>query len=126
MGRRKSNPTQTITTEDGQEITFTLPRSVKVYKKGEPIPPIIWRVKTIPEQRLRDKMARDLALDIIGSRTDIENKKFIFDKIQNIDTVPVEITFKQAAEMYGWKSFTFDMNNQIVVPVWKDNGADEI
>ena len=102
-----------------------LPRGVKTYKKGEPIPPIIWRVKTIPEQRLRDKLARDMVLEISRSKLDVENKKFIFYVVKNIDAVPLEVTFKEAAARYGWKSFKLEMNNTVIVPEWMDNGADE-
>ncbi len=102
-----------------------LPRGVKVYKKGEPIAPIIWRIKTIPEQRLRDKLARDMVLEISRSKLDVENKKFIFYVVKNIDAVPFEVTFKEAAARYGWKSFKLEMNNTVIVPEWMDNGADE-
>ena len=36
------------------------------------------------------------------------------------------VTFKEACEMFGWKSFSFEMGGQTVVPVWCDKGADEV
>ena len=124
MARRKATETA-----EGAEAPKAkpqgLPRGVKTYKKGETIPPIIWRVKTIPEQRLRDKLARDMVLEISRSKLDVENKKFIFYVVKNIDAVPLEVTFKEAAARYGWKSFKLEMNNTVIVPEWMDNGADE-
>lgn len=121
MARRKASSDET--TE--KKPKFGLPRSCKVYKKGEKPLPIIWRVDSVPEQRLRDKIAHDKCLEIGGSYTDFENHKFVFSTIRNIDFIPLEVTFKEAAAMYGWKSFSFTMNNQTVVPVWEDHGADE-
>ena len=124
MARRKATET-TEGAEAPKAKHQGLPRGVKVYKKGEPIPPIIWRVKTIPEQRLRDKLARDMVLEISRSKLDVENKKFIFYVVKNIDAVPLEVTFKEAAARYGWKSFKLEMNNTVIVPEWMDHGADE-
>lgn len=125
MARRKVKTDEVNGDAKAAKAKFTLPKNCKVYKKGEAIPPIIWRVKSLPEQHLRDKIARDKCLDIGSSYTDFKNKKFVFSVIKNIDFIDLDVTFEEAAAMYGWKKFTFTMNNQTVIPEWEDHGADE-
>lgn len=101
-----------------------LPKSVKVLDPKTALP-IIFRVKHFPEQALRDKIGRDKGLNVATSYLDLKNERFSFQIVQGIELVPAYVTFKEACEMYGWKSFSFDMNNTRIIPVWKDKGADE-
>ena len=107
------------------KAVMAIPKSVKVYKKGEKALPIIWRVDSVPEQRLRDKIGRDMAWEVAKSSVDFEREVFSFEIVRNIDMEKTSVTFAEAAKMYGWKTFKVEMNGQTIVPVWEDKGADE-
>lgn len=128
--RRKRKAAQA---ENGEQIDGNmapleyqpLSKSVRVLNPKTMLP-IIYRVKSIPEQRLRDKIGRDKAWMVGKSYLDREHERFVFMVVQGIELVPKIVTFKEACAMFGWKSFSFEMSYETVIPVWCDKGADEV
>ena len=80
------------------------------------MPPVVWNVKSTPEQYLRNKMARTRNWSVISSKMDYKNKKFMYEIVKGHDIVPVEITFEEACKDFGWKSFTLTENMQTIIP----------
>ena len=127
MRRKRKAAAEPVETDETKEVKTKpekLPKGVKVLNP-KTMRPIIFRVKSIPEQRLRDKIAHDKCFLVGDSTIDRKNERFVFEVVQGIELVPKYVTFKEACEMFGWKSFSFEMGGQTVVPVWCDKGADE-
>lgn len=86
--------------------------------KAKDFEPNTFRVKEIPEQRLRDKLGHDLALNIMSSWTD-EKQKTVNLRFVVSDTPYVKtMTFAEVCEHFGWKSFKLSPNKQTVIPKW--------
>ena len=124
--RRKSKAAAAEVVENEEQTVKEeiLPKGVKKLNPDTMLP-IIFRVESFPEQRLRDKIAHDKALTIGKSYIDMEHERFVFDVVHGIEFVTQFVTFKEACQMFGWKSFSFTENKQTVIPVWCDKGADE-
>lgn len=126
MRRKRKAAAEPVENEEtSSKDVNKLPKSVKVLNPKTMLP-IIFRVKSIPEQRLRDKIAHDKGFLVGKSVLDRKNERFVFEVVQGIDLVPKYVTFEETCKMFGWKSFSFKMNGQTVVPVWCDKGADEV
>lgn len=79
---------------------------------------MILNVSRFPEQMLRDKLARNMAWTVTQSKLDLPNERFVFEIALNAhDTTVKYITFSEACQMMGWKSFEFAMDYQLVLPV---------
>lgn len=122
--KRKAAAAEVVENEEKTVKEEKLPKGVKKLNPKTMLP-IIFRVKSIPEQRLRDKIAHDRGLIVGKSYLDTEHERFVFEVVKGIELVPQIVTFKEACQMFGWKSFSFTENKQTVIPVWCDKGADE-
>lgn len=94
--------------------------------KAEDFDPIVWRIETIPEARVRDKFARDNNLLVTSSSLDIEKKQFVYEHVVKVDQFDTRVVpFDEVCKHFGWKEMKFEMNNQTVRPVWLESKADE-
>lgn len=84
--------------------------------KAKDLKPVTWNVESVPEQRLRDKMAKNRMWVVNQSSIDLENKKFDYDVIEGPNAVKKTITFDEACHDFGWDSFTLTENKQTIIP----------
>ena len=94
---------------------------LKTCKSGKPedFPPIVLNVKSIPVQRIRDKLAHDMMLNMTESWTDFEKKVFVIEYTPNgFEIEKRVITFDEACKNFGWKSMTFSENKMTAYPKW--------
>ena len=97
--------------------------SEAVIEKKPELEPIVWRVKTIPEARVRDKFQRDMCFNTLKCGTDYDKKIMWFDIACGgvPDHKVVEYTFEQVQEHFGWKGWSFELNGQTIIPEWKES-----
>ena len=90
--------------------------------KAEDFEPIVWRVETLSEQRLRDKLQRNHSFETMSSWNDKENKRFGFEIVENSAEnghTTVYISYAEACKEFGWKSFKFEgFQDMTVRPTW--------
>ena len=73
------------------------------------------------EQGLRDKIARNFALQVCSSYLDKENKQFVYVIAEGNEMKEKAISFEDACKSMHWKSFKFINNDQTVQ--WQDDPA---
>lgn len=99
--------------EKNEEVVSS---TLRTYKAKD-AKPIVWNVKSVPEQRLRDKLAKNRLWTVNESRLNLDGKKFEFSIVDGPNSVAKrEITFEDACKDFGWKSFTLTENKQTIIP----------
>lgn len=94
--------------------------NVKIGKIDE-FEPVVWKVNSIPEAYVRDKFQRNRNFDTMSSFIDRDKQEFVFDVFTNgnPDHEIRHFSYDDICKEFGWKSFTFDKdNNETIHPIW--------
>lgn len=88
--------------------------------KSEDFEPIVWRVETVPEARVRDRFQHNRCFNTLKSGMNKESKTFWFDIVcAGIpDHKIVTFTFDEICKEFGWKKFDLELNDQTIRPTW--------
>lgn len=89
--------------------------------KSADFKPIVWDVETVPTARVRDRFQHNRNFNTMTSGIDIAKKIFWFQitKGGTPDNEMVTFSFDEVAKEFGWKSFTFECNDETIRPNWR-------
>lgn len=81
--------------------------------------PIVWNVESVPEQRLRDKMAKTRCWVVNESHLNAAEEKFEYDVLEGPTAIVKKtITFAEACKDFGWDSIELTPNMQTIIPTF--------
>jgi len=117
---RKRKQNAVALTEEQKKAKAEAKEALKHCKCGKlkDFEPIVWRVESVPEQRLRDKLAHDENIERTGSWHDPKAKCFVIEYPKCHEIVTRTFTYEDVCARYGWKSFKISKDGQTITPKW--------
>lgn len=83
--------------------------------------PIVFRVKTVPADQIKQKFARNRNILTCRSWFDHENKTINYEHMENAtDSVIKSYSFDDICKDFGWQTFDFENDYQTIIPTWCD------
>lgn len=90
--------------------------------KEKDFKPIVFRVKSVPADQIKQKFARNRNLQVCKSWYDFEARTINYEHMKNADeSILKTYSFAEIAQDFGWNGFRFENNYQTIIPDWDED-----